>query len=643
MTFLNSVFLLGLAAVSIPIIIHLLSQKKPRKIDFSDLRFLELAASRSVKKFRIRQYLLLLIRCLIILILTFIFARPVIHYISSSKNTETIFLIDNSYSMDYYRDGKTRLEHSKNVVKKILNLINPQDKIAAFSFSDTIMPVVKNPTVDKRLIISEIEKIKIEYKKTDVTNAVNDVIKYFLNDKIEKRIIIISDFAKNGWLLKKNTITENYKIICVDVGDSNPENFAVSDVVIDGNKLTAFISNYSDYKKNISMDLYVDGKKYKSTFLGTYPHKTFESSFDIKNIQNGIHKCFIEIEPDKLLPDNKYFFAFNYREKPKVLLIDGNPQFSDFKGETFFLKTALANYSDVRVINFSQFENEEISNYSVLFFCNVSDFNKDEVLMLKNHILDGKYLVFFLGDEVASEKYNTKISFLLPCEISSTLNDSKLSNYNLPENQEMSIDANIRKRFLLVPKYNAETLLKFTDDTSFLIKGKNNVFVFAVSANLSYSDIPVKPIFPVIIKQLFSCFLESDALIGSVNIGGKYAKKTEKIISEIVYPDGKIPKNQNEVLFEHAGVYEIRYKNHRTEYANVNLDVRSDESDLVKIDATEIKKLFDKMFVGMVTADEHFEKKIKKILYGNEITKYFILLLLVFAILETLLANYKKL
>lgn len=641
MTFLNSIFLWGLTAVSIPIIIHLLSQKKPRIIYFSDLRFLELAASRSVKKFKIRQYLLLLIRCFLISILTFIFARPVIHYVSSSKNTETVFLIDNSYSMEYYRDGKTRLEDAKSVVKQTLNLINPQEKIAVFSFSDIVLPVVKNPTTDKGLIISEIEKIKTEYKKTDIINAVNEVVKYFQNDKTEKRIIIVTDFAKNGWAQKKDSITQNYKIICVDVGENNPKNFAVSNVETSGNRITAVVSNYSDDKRSISMELSIDGKKYKSAFFEIYPHKSSEWSFDVKNIKNGIHKCFIEIEPDKLSADNKYFFAFNYREKPKVLLIDGHPQFSDFKGETFFLKTALANYSDVKVINFSQFENEETSSCSILFFCNVSDFNKDEVLLLKNLISSGRYLVFFPGDNISKEKYNTKLSFLLPCEVSSILNDGQLSNHNLPEKLEMSTNENIKKRFLLIPKHNAKTLLKFSDDTPFLVKGKNNVFVFAISSNLSYSDIPIRPVFPIIIKHLFSYFLENDTLIKSANIGETYQKMAGEIIPEIVFPDGKIVKNQNELLFEKAGVYEI--KNHKTEFVNVNLDVKSGESDLTKIDTAEIKKLFDKNFLGTVIADNNFEKKIKKILYGNEITKYFILLLLIFVILETLLANYKKL
>ena len=123
MSFLNPLFLIGLSIVSIPIIIHILSRKKPRKIEFSYLKFLEIAARRAIKKFRLRQYLLLLIRCLIIILISLIFARPVIRYISSSENIETILLIDNSYSMNYYKDGITRLANAKESAKKIITLL----------------------------------------------------------------------------------------------------------------------------------------------------------------------------------------------------------------------------------------------------------------------------------------------------------------------------------------------------------------------------------------------------------------------------------------------------------------------------------------------------------------------------------------
>ncbi|MEW6556704.1 MAG: VWA domain-containing protein [Elusimicrobiota bacterium] len=642
MSFLNSAFLIGLFAVFIPILIHLLSRKKPKRIDFSDLRFLQLAARRSVNKFRIKQYLLLLIRCLLIIILTLIFARPVIHYTSASNNVETVFLIDNSYSMDYYKDGKTRLAVAKDVVKKIVSLLNPQEQISVFSFSDALSDVVKNPTTDRQLILTELEKTKISYRKTDTVNAINGLTNYFQNNQYEKRIVLISDFAKNGWYEKKDIFNEKHRIICVDVGDNNAENFAVSNIETDNNQISAEISNLSIADRKISGSIYIDTKKYKDMFFETKAAKPIFTTFNLKNIENGIHRCFVEIENDKLLADNKHFFAFNFRQKPKILLVDGNPQFSDFKGETYFLKTALSNYATVKIINYSQFENELLDDYSALFLCNVSNFDKTTAMKLNHFISKNGCLVFFLGDKVSIDNYNTSIRFLLPGEISKILNGGNLSDYGLTANSEEIIkNTNIIRRFLLIPEKDSEVVFKFADDTPLLIKNNQNVFVFAVSANLNFSDIPVKPSFPIIIKRIMDYLVQSDTVIQSKKVGEKFERKNILLVTEIITPDSQIVKSPTDFVFDQPGVYEIKYKNRKTEFCNVNLDTHSGESDLTKINTAELKKILDKLYVGIVLADRHLEKNVKKLLYGNEITKYFLSVLLILVILETVIANLR--
>ncbi|MDD5687149.1 MAG: BatA and WFA domain-containing protein [Elusimicrobia bacterium] len=642
MFFLNPIFLIGLLAASIPIIIHLLSKKKQRNINFGDLRFLKLAASRTIRIFRIKQYLLLLIRCLLIVILTLIFARPVMHYVSSSENSETILLIDNSYSMDYYKDGKTRLETAKMVAGQVLDMLRPEEKISIFTFSDSISPIVKNPTTDKQILLSELTNVKITYRKTNTISAINEISKYFQNKQSEKRIILISDFSENGWSEKNYVLDGNYKVICIDIGDNSPENFAVSDVKNDGNDISIMVSNYSDNKKKIYGDIYIDDKKYKSLFFEPLSRKDDTMVISMKNISSGIHKCFMELEPDKLLPDNKHYFAFNFHEKPKVLMVDGNPQFSDFKGEVFFLKTALASNTSAKVINYIQLDDEQIDNYDMIFLCNISDFSRNSIVKLNDFILKGKSIVFFLGDNIKIENYNTTLSFLLPCELSAVVSGGELSDFGPFQNSEILKNIIISKRFLSIPKNGSEVILKFSDNTPFLMKGTNNVFVFTVSSNLSYSDMPVKPIFPVIIKQLFTYITKDEALIQTSVIGEKYLSKSEKTISGIITPSGKNIKGYIDTAFEEPGVYEIKYKNNKSEFLAVNLDVSSGESDLIKVNVSKIKKIVNKMFIGIITADAHLKKNLKSILYGNEITKYFIWALLVFAILETILANLRK-
>ena len=76
MTFLNPVYLWFLPLISIPIIIHLLAKRKSKLIDFPSLKFLKLMEQDALRKFNVKQLLLLIIRTLMILLLILAFARP---------------------------------------------------------------------------------------------------------------------------------------------------------------------------------------------------------------------------------------------------------------------------------------------------------------------------------------------------------------------------------------------------------------------------------------------------------------------------------------------------------------------------------------------------------------------------------------
>ena len=76
MTFLNPLVLLGLAAAAIPIVVHLFNFRRPKTVDFSSLRFLREVERQSMRRVRIRQWLLLALRTLAILFLVLAFAQP---------------------------------------------------------------------------------------------------------------------------------------------------------------------------------------------------------------------------------------------------------------------------------------------------------------------------------------------------------------------------------------------------------------------------------------------------------------------------------------------------------------------------------------------------------------------------------------
>src|SRR2546427_9650012 len=76
MSFLAPVFLLGLGAIAIPIVIHLFQRERKRVIEFPSLMFVRRIPYQSVRRRRIRHWLLLMMRAAAILMIVAAFARP---------------------------------------------------------------------------------------------------------------------------------------------------------------------------------------------------------------------------------------------------------------------------------------------------------------------------------------------------------------------------------------------------------------------------------------------------------------------------------------------------------------------------------------------------------------------------------------
>src|ERR1051326_7642535 len=112
-------FLAGVAAVGLPVWLHLLRKHKTTPLPFSSLMFFEKRTQSSIKHRRLRYLLLFALRSLLILLVVLAFAHPYIQQKIPPRNRTnevTIVAIDNSLSM---RAG-TRLADAKSAAKSLV-------------------------------------------------------------------------------------------------------------------------------------------------------------------------------------------------------------------------------------------------------------------------------------------------------------------------------------------------------------------------------------------------------------------------------------------------------------------------------------------------------------------------------------------
>ena len=133
MTFLNPLALVALAAVALPLVLHLFNLRRPREVDFSSLAFVKELQKSAVQRVRIKEWLLLALRMLAVACLVLAFARPTLEGAfsgwGSASRTAHAIVVDNSLSMTLRSGPGVYLEQAKRRAEGILRTVSEGDDV----------------------------------------------------------------------------------------------------------------------------------------------------------------------------------------------------------------------------------------------------------------------------------------------------------------------------------------------------------------------------------------------------------------------------------------------------------------------------------------------------------------------------------
>ena len=115
----------GAAAVAVPILIHLLARRRFRRIRWAAMDFLIDAERRNRRRMRLEEWILLVLRCLAVLLLALLVARPFIipsgaaAFLGGARRTERLVLLDDSFSMAYESGEGTSFSRAKDLTTRM--------------------------------------------------------------------------------------------------------------------------------------------------------------------------------------------------------------------------------------------------------------------------------------------------------------------------------------------------------------------------------------------------------------------------------------------------------------------------------------------------------------------------------------------
>jgi hypothetical protein len=642
MQFKHPEILYFLFLLIIPILVHLFQLRRFKKEYFTNVQFLKELSIQTRKSSKIKKWLLLTTRLLLLAGLIFAFAQPFFKSKDSKNSTNEMYIIlDNSFSMQAKGQKGELLKRS---VQELLESTPENVQFSLITNSETFW------NTDIKSIQKELQNLKYSATPFVLDNLMAKIKAH--KSAFNKDVVIITDAVG---LQEKDTksIDKDFNTYFIIPKAEQKNNIAIDSVYINQNlenfyEIGVKLSAYGDDFKNIPIALYNNNKLIAKTIVN---FETKEKSINFTIPKADFHG-YVSIQDKGLEYDNTLYFSISKPEKTNVIGI-GDVTKSGFLSRIY--TSDEFNFSNFEIANLDY---NSLEKQDAIVLNELKDVPQALQTTLKSFVEKGGSLVFipsqensigsinsFLGNFGStqfnsiqnSEKLITKINFSHP--LFSTVFEKKIDNFQYP---------NTKTSFSL--KTSSSPVLSFEDLNPFLVSMQNpisSVYVFAAPINKMNSNFQNSPlIVPTFYNMaqnsqktgvnaltigenkpfLVDALLSKDEIIEIKNNDQKFIP-TQQILNSKV----KMTFNDNPEIAGNFGAYSkdkllknISFNYARTE-SNLNLANENAVSDFKVVE--NIETVFDKI---------HTDRT------DNQIWKIFLILTLLFLVLELLIQKFVK-
>ncbi|SEE65780.1 N-terminal double-transmembrane domain-containing protein [Tenacibaculum sp. MAR_2010_89] len=338
MQFKHPEILYFLALLIIPILVHLFQLQKFVKVPFTNVAFLQKLVLQTRKSSRIKKWLILATRLLLLCCIILAFSQPYFSNKKADKQEHFFLYLDNSLS--------TNTEGNKGDLLKVAiqELIENLSEKATYSLQT-------NNNFHQNKTASELKDILLKIENTSEEKTLKDV---FLKISTEKtthnsinKSIIISDFQNSSEDVFKNfnestsyvqltpQLKENLSIDSISVNDTNSSNFEIN----------ILIRNQGIAKNNIPIAIYKNKKLINKQTFNIKEDSIQKVVFSIQKTPEFLGKVLLNFK-DAFSFDNSYYFSLVTNEKINVLSIGEQTSFLNkiyTKDEFNFLQSSIKN------------------------------------------------------------------------------------------------------------------------------------------------------------------------------------------------------------------------------------------------------------------------------------------------------------
>jgi hypothetical protein len=534
-SFINPWFLAAMGTALLPVLYHLVRRMRADKVRFSSLMFLRKTPKELVRKRRLRDWLLLLLRALIFALLALAFARPFlpeehIPFTEPAANRSTILLLDNSYSMQY----GDRFETARSEALARIDRASAQDELSVVTFSDQVEQLTALET-DLSIHRAALQNTaRSTHRSTNFHNPLRRAEEILADARYDsRRIVLISDFQNIGWTepIEDWKLASDLEFVPVKIGSSAPENTYVETVELTQRRrgsqvIVQFGGRIERHTPTTpgesTIQLSIDGNPIDEQTTTTSLPATVRFQQDVTN--PGQYQGTITADGSDPLPvDDQYYFTYTVDPQPSILAVDGSS--AQTTGDAFFLEQAF-DVGEEALFTFSTtgpsgLVNESLGTYDVVFLMNLPQISDMQADRLQSYLENGGSVIMSFGEQTVATNLSETLKRLnigtLAENTPSATSPSQAHVIGQIDTSHPIFDvfsesstspifrSNFRRYLRLQPDSTARVLARYNNGDPMLVEqasGAGKVLVYTSSLSTAWTDFPISESFVPLLYQL---------------------------------------------------------------------------------------------------------------------------------------------
>ncbi|MEZ6057846.1 MAG: BatA domain-containing protein [Planctomycetaceae bacterium] len=493
----------GLLLCGVPLLIHFFFRRNYQRAPWAAMRFLVRAMASQSRRMRLESWLVLMLRCLLILLMVLAATEPALvtarTWFGAREPVHRILVIDLSLSMGAKGVGGTSYERAMQEVREIVKSAEVGDSFQVIRISGSSPRViVRRPAHHADEVLEELGRWRLTEEFGDVVPSLTPVLELLAEAPESREVILVSDFQAANWspgesrqaeeilgLLEQ--ISRQAALTVIDVGAQGSDNvgivslsstqpFAVTGGLLD---VAAVVRNFGRSPVSPRLQWFLNGELQEVLPIELAANSALTVVWSPAVVGGADMEVSAQLATEDRLPlDDVRYLTRPVRDQLRLLLVDGTASVgdnvrsngADFDGDQQrpmltggdFLQRALRRPGggaiasnmgrmqfDVKAITDADLLDANLLESDVIWMCNVPRLDEAELRRLRQFVAQGGGLIVSMGDEVDVADYQRMLGTgeqpLLPVELDRLVTSDETSD------ELLAFDPVRRKHPLLRP------------------------------------------------------------------------------------------------------------------------------------------------------------------------------------------------